>query len=99
MSTTIPGLPEQFASLPSVQMVPPPAHLIGEVTRMVEDAASQLHPNEQGRFVWIATEKGVNLAIVQKVYQNSHLRVNVAGWVAKEWGQPIAAGMAGTVTW
>lgn len=96
---SVPGLPKEFASLPSVQMVPPPANLIADVTRMVEDAAAQLRPHESGRFVWIATTKGVNLAAVHKVYENEHASVKIAAWVAKDWGKPIAAGIAGTITW
>ena len=98
-SLMIPGLPEQFADLPSVQMVPPPASLIADVTRMVEDAAAQLRPGESGRLVWIASQQGINLAVVNKVVENDKLRVTISGWIAKDWGKPIQAGLAGIVSW
>lgn len=99
MPATIPGLPEQFATMPSVQMVPPPASILPDVRRLVEDAAQELQPGEKGRLAWIATTKGVNLAVVAKVKENDIMRVTISGWVAKDWGKPLAAGIAGTVSW
>lgn len=91
----IPGLPAQYADLPSVAMVPPPAYLLADTSRFVTEAVAALPNGEKGRLTWIATTKGVNLALVDKV--NDH--VNVTAWIGKSWGQPIAAGVAGEVHW
>ena len=94
-SPAIPGVPATFGALPSVQMVPPPALMLGEVSSMVKAAAASLAEGEKGKLTWIATTKGINLAIVNKV--NDH--VVITGWVAKGWGKPLEAGLAGTITW
>jgi hypothetical protein len=92
-------IPPELAHLPSVQMTPPPASILADVTKLVEDAAKELRPGENGRLAFIATTKGINLAIVAKVYERDRWQVKVTGWVAKEWGDPIAAGFGGTVSW
>jgi hypothetical protein len=91
----IPGVPATFGALPSVQMVPPPALMLGEVSSMVKAAAKDLAEGEKGKLTWIATTKGINLAIVNKV--NDH--VVITGFIAKNWGRPLEAGLMGTVSW
>jgi hypothetical protein len=92
-------LPPDLQHLPRVQMVPPPSSILKDVTALVEDAARELAPGEQGRLAWVATTTGINLALVAKVKENDHVKVTVSGWVAKEWCEPIAAGIGGTVSW
>jgi hypothetical protein len=93
--STIPGLPERFADLPSVQMVPPPANLLASTTKLVMDAAGTLQPHEKGALVFVVTTEGVNAAIVHRVNDN----FTVVGWAGKQWGKPLAAGVAGSLRW
>lgn len=92
--TPIPGLPEHWASLPSVQMTPPPLQWKPDAERLITEALASLG-EERGAIVWIATQTGVNLAIVQKV--NTH--VEILGYAAKSWGKPLAAGVVGRIHW
>jgi hypothetical protein len=95
MSLTIPGLPEQFTDLPGVQMQPPPASLLESTTKFVMDAANTLQPHENGALVFVATTEGVNAAVVHRFDES----FAVVGWVGKEWGKPLAAGVAGSLRW
>jgi hypothetical protein len=92
-------LPPEFAYLPRVQTVPPPASILGDVTKLVEDAARDLAPYEKVRLAWVATTKGVNLAVVVKVKENDRVKIAVTHWIAKQWGEPISAGIGGTMSW
>ena len=95
MSLTIPGLPEQFSEFPGVQMQAPPASLLASTTKFVMDAANTLQPHEHGALVFVATTKGVNAAVVHRF----HERFAVVGWLGKEWGKPLEAGVAGSLRW
>jgi hypothetical protein len=87
-----------MSDLPVTQNAPP-AEYLEQTTAMISKAVSQLGVDEKGALTWIASKKGdqisVNLAVVAKV--NEH--VTVLGWLGKEHGEPIAAGIAGKIVW
>lgn len=95
----IPGVPSTLVAAPGVQTNAPPAEYMEQTTALISKAVAQLGADEKGALTWVASKQGdeigVNLAIVSKV--NEH--VTVLGWVGKEWGEPIAAGIAGRITW
>lgn len=77
----------------------PPAEYIQQTTAMIQHAVAQLGVDEKGCLTWLASKKGdqviVNLAVVAKVNDN----FQVLGWIGKEFGEPIAAGIAGRLSW
>lgn len=78
-----------------VVMEPPPGQYISETTRIIEDAVAHLGPNDRGILTWVATTKGVNLALVDKI--NDH--VDVSAFIGKNWGSPLEAGVVGRISW
>lgn len=92
--TAIPGLPEHWASLPSVQMTSPPLQWKPDAERLIGEAVAALG-EDRGAIVWVAHATGVNLAIVQKINNN----VEILGYAAKSWGKPLAAGVVGRIHW
>lgn len=87
----VPGVP----SVKGVAMNAPPASILGELTKQVQDAVATLPPDGKGALVGVATTTGVNLAVVAKV--GNH--VNVVSWLGKSWGQPVSGGAAVQVHW
>lgn len=95
----IQGLPEHLQSAPGVEMNSPPAQYMQQTTALIMDAVATLKVDEKGALVWLASKKGeqvgVNLALVSRVNDS----FQIVGWIGKEFGQPIAAGIAGRVSW
>lgn len=93
--TNIPNLPTSYADMPGVVMSSPPLEVYAKTNTMIRDAVKSLGEHERGAVAWIATTEGVNLAVVHKV--NNHLEI--AAYVGKNWGKPLAAGIAGRIHW
>lgn len=62
-----------------VWSVQPPSGLSASIAKAVTDAAAQIPPGMSGGLVAVATEKGVNLAVVHRFGQ----KVEVMGWIGK----------------
>lgn len=78
-----------------VAMNPPPAAILGDVSRMVADAMKTVPAGKRGALVGIATlaadgTVSVNLAVATKVGS----KVTIVGWAGKSWGKPIEGGAA-----
>lgn len=80
-----------------VELNAPPPHLFRDISASMEAFAATLKPGEQGGLVGIATTKGVQIAVVQKVGGAG----TVVAWVGKSsgWGEPLDAGLAWKLTW
>lgn len=86
-------------------MNPPPAAMLGAVSKMVTEAMANIPDGERGQLIGIATRAAdgsvnVNLALAQRV--NGH--VDIIAFAGKSWGTPLAAaplsaGAAGRVHW
>jgi len=87
---------EQKGDVPGgVALQAPPAEHYGRISQAVDAFAQTLAPEQRGGAVGIATTKGVNLAIVQRVGGRSA----IVGWVGKSWGEPIEGGLAWKLRW
>lgn len=62
-----------------VWSVQPPTGLSASIAKAVSDAAAQIPAGMSGGLVAVATDKGVNLAVVQRF---GH-KVEVMGWIGK----------------
>lgn len=62
-----------------VWTVPPPSGLSASISKAVAEAAAQIPPGMSGGLVAVATDKGVNLAVVQRFGQHAE----VTAWVGK----------------
>jgi hypothetical protein len=80
-----------------VMMVPPPPQFLHAIRESVEEYANAipLTANEHGGFIGIATTTGVNFAVIHKIGG----RGMVVGYVAKQWGEPIAGGVQWELRW
>jgi len=96
MPDVLPGVPAEFANLPSVRMVPPPDVFMSDVVKLLDDATADLG-TFNNRLAWIATEKGVNVAVISKFHDGERWKLNVGAYFAKEWGQPYKAGLMGSL--
>jgi hypothetical protein len=88
---------EQTPRPAGVELAPPPAIVYSQIAESVEAFAQTLRPNEQGGLIGIATTKGVNVAIVQRIGGHS----TIVGWVGKRsgWGAPLEGGLAWKLRW
>lgn len=74
----------------------PPPGVAASITKAVQDAIAQVPADRSGAILGVATERGMNLVIAQRV--NSHLQVTA--WVGKSgWDQPTTGGAAVRVVW
>jgi len=90
---------EDVASTGGVAMNPPPAAILGTVSRMVTEAMATIPNGGRGQLVGIATRHAngqvhVNLALA--VRAGGH--VEVLAYVGKTWGIPVTAGLIGRVS-
>lgn len=74
---------------------PPPMHLIQDVQRSIDTAIKQLPPDANGGLVAIATEHGVNAAVVAKLDHGW----TVTSWIGKAWSEPISGGASVMKVW
>jgi hypothetical protein len=75
-------------------MNPPPAAILGTVSRMVTEAMATVPEGGHGSLVGIATRHAdgqvhVNLALAVKLPG----RVQVVAYLGKSWGIPVTAGL------
>ena len=78
-----------------VAMNPPPQAILGQVSRMVIDAAKTIPEGSRGALVGIATadpdgKVNVNLAVAVKA--GDHVRI--ISWLGKSWQKPVEGGAA-----
>ena len=73
----------------------PPPHLIADAARVIDAMTKDLPPGTRGAVVGLATDRGVNAAVVHRVGN----RFAVASWIGKEWGSTVTAGGAVRATW
>ena len=80
-----------------VELAPPPAIVYGQIAASVEAYAQTLHPEARGGLIGIATTRGMNLAVVQRIGGTGQ----IVGWIGKGsgWGAPIEGGLAWRATW
>jgi hypothetical protein len=79
-------------------MVPPPPELLPQVESKIMDAVKAIPAGRNNALVWVATEKGVNMAIVSR-HSTEKADFAIEGYIGKTWSQPIAAGVVGSVAW
>lgn len=66
-----------------VQLKPPPERLIPSINAAIDQAMANLHPDEKGTVVGLATESGVNAAFVARAGKGWE----VIAYAAKAWGR------------
>jgi len=92
-----PEIPENFSNIKRVEFVPPPD--LTKVTKMVSDAAANIAPGKKGQLMWITHyhegQLKMNFAVAIKPTKSENVKIVM--WVAKTWGEPVSAGIAGTV--
>lgn len=95
----IPNLPEDLQNAPGVAMNAPPAEWLPQTEAIINNALKGLRDEDRGKLVWIATKQGEQIAVNAAVAQRIGDNVRVTAWIGKTWGQPVAAGIAGDITW
>lgn len=78
-----------------VELNAPPPKYFADISASVDKFAQTLKAGEEGGMVGIATTKGVNIAVVQRI--NSHS--TVVAYIGKTWGEPIEGGLMWKLTW
>jgi hypothetical protein len=91
----IPNLPIDLRGEHGVQMIPPPAEIMGQTQTLIRDAIANIKPGKNGAFtLWIEHERGgqkeVNAAFVTRIGDD----LNFVTWVGSKWGTPTAAGVS-----
>lgn len=95
---SIPNLPAEFVREKGVQMNAPPPDLLGPIQKAIQDSikAANFEPGQSTVVTWIATNKGVNTAVVHR-FADGKIDIDGAFWFGKEWGEPISVGIAGQI--
>ncbi len=89
-------LPEvPAADRPGVVFTPPPGHLLADALQIVNASTAMLPDSARGAIIGIATETGMNAAIVQRLPAG----FTVVAWVGKKWGQTLEYGTALQMIW
>jgi hypothetical protein len=78
-----------------VVMTAPPERLIPDLRASMADALAQLRAGEQGALVAVATDAGVNAAVVARVGGDWQ----VQAWIGKRWGAHVQGGALVVRTW
>lgn len=73
----------------------PPEDLVPSIRASLDKAIATLPPGANGALVGIATERGVNAAVVAK---GDH-GWQVSAWIGKTWSGPVEAGARVMKTW
>ena len=68
---------------------------MADAARALEAVTQQLPSHASGAVVGLATDRGMNAAVVHRIGS----RFAVASWVGKSWGSRITAGGAVQATW
>jgi hypothetical protein len=88
-------LPPSLASKPGVAFTDPPAKLILDVSRHINEVLATLPADTQGAIVAVGTDRGINVAVVHKVND----RFAVSAWIGKDWGSKVTGGAMVRATW
>jgi len=83
------------ANLPGVVFTPPPTHLLADALKIVNASTEMLPASARGAIIGIATETGMNAAIVQRLPAG----FTVVAWVGKSWGSTLEYGTALQMVW
>jgi hypothetical protein len=74
----------------------PPSNLLASIERQIQMAATAIPAGARGALVGVATESGVNAALVIKAGHGW----DTVTWIGKSWGAPIEGGaMVRKVLW
>jgi len=77
-----------------VAMNPPPTEVLGDVTRMIENAVKAIPAGSTMALVGVATKThgkvNTNLVFAARLGE----QVTILSWIGKTWGQPIDKGVA-----
>lgn len=92
------ALPVEFQGLKRVEMVEPPQSLLPAIDESIRNALAVVPKGRHVATVWVASEKGVNLAIVATKNTDA-VDFSVLGYVGKTWDAPIGAGVVGMLAW
>jgi hypothetical protein len=91
--------PAPLPSGPSVQFTSPPARLIPDLRKSINEAVATLAPSERGALVLVGTKQGdvvsFNAAVVARVGDGWA----VQAFIGKRWGQPVEGGATVVKTW
>jgi hypothetical protein len=68
-----------------VEFNPPPASIFQQAQAKIEQYVATLPPDADGAIVSVATNKGVNAAIVMKAPGG----FEITGWIGKSWGDEV----------
>lgn len=77
---------EIVAAASGVSFTPPPADVLPAVNGSISAALASLKPGSKGAIVAIATQTGVNAAVVSVLPDG----FTVHAYIGKQWGQPGA---------
>lgn len=78
-----------------VQFRTPPSGLLTSIRAELDKSLAALPTNATGALVGVATERGVNAAIVTRLGTGW----DVAAWIGKSWGEPISGGATVRKVW
>jgi len=73
----------------------PPDHLIPDISASIQRAVAALPQGKSGAIVGVATDAGVNAAVVAKLNETW----TVQAWVGKTWGGSVTGGAQILATW
>jgi hypothetical protein len=73
----------------------PPMQLVGDIRSSIDQAVAQLPADKRGALVGVATEQGVNAAIVAKLDHGW----TVQSWIGKAWGGAVQGGAQVMKAW
>jgi len=78
-----------------VAFTTPRSRLMDSIQAELDRALAKLPEGTNGAVVGIATSTGVNAAVVTRLGRGW----DVAAWVGKSWGEPVAGGALVRKTW
>ena len=81
--------------LKGVEFNAPPAPILGAMLRQIDAQIALLPADANGAVVAVATEAGINAAIVHRVGS----RFQVAGFIGKRWSTPVEGGASVKFSW
>lgn len=71
--------------MPGVEFTHPPVDLLSDALRVVAEHAAAIPTGQHGGVVMVATNVGMNAAVVHRVGET----FQVGAWVGKNWGTAI----------
>ncbi len=70
---------------------------MADAAKVIAELSKGLPRGATGGIVGVATDSGMNAAVVHRVGRSRHFEV--ATWIGKEWGSKVTGGGAVNVAW